>query len=305
LDQAGARFDRRFYVVAELQDLLRILESKVAAGEGLDDEHTCSAREYLAYRTLEQVMGIRDVEEHAKQHDFLVEAVAKTKAAIDQIQRGENYESSFNDMMAHSTTEPLHQLWRELADLSDRLCALAEKELAGTPFDQEDNRFILEYGETLAPLMFHIGHASEAPRDDVPKVIDVVYSPNVGEYLEVGIGRPRIMYVLYPTDDGEVLCRGAILPYYEFQSDKRLNDAEWKTMLDSADAPDPPGWLSSLVPPTSIQKTRREDVGSSVPVWAYCAAAVLAVTALCLTLRRRRRAGQAAPATAEDSPPTP
>jgi len=305
MNRASARFDRRLYVVAELQDLLRILESKLAAGEGLDDEDTCSASEYLAYRTLEQVMGIRDVEEHAKQHDFLVEAVAKTKAAIDHIQRGEDYESSFNDMMAHSTTEPLHQLWRELADLSGRLCTLAEKELAGTPFDQEDNRFILEYGEALAPLMFHIGHASETPRDDVPKVIDVVYSPNVGEYLEVGIGRPRIMYVLYPTKDGEVLCRGAVLPYYEFRSDKRLNDGEWKLMLDSADAPDPPDWLTSLVPPTSSQKTHRQAGRGPVPVWAYCGAAAVAVTALWFTFRRRRRAGKAAPAAAGESPPPP
>ena len=87
--------------------------------------------------------------------------------------------------------------------------------------------------------MFHDGCGSEIPRDDAPRVVDVVYNPNLGEYLEVGVGRPRIMYVLYPTDQGEVLCRGAVLPYYEFRSPKRLDDGEWRALLRSDKAPRP------------------------------------------------------------------
>ena len=71
--------------------------------------------------------------------------------------------------------------------------------------------------------------------------------------LKLAFGRPRIIYVLYPAPDGSnVVCRGAVLPYYEFRSAKRLDDLEWKAMLDSKNAPDQPAWLPSTGRETRI-----------------------------------------------------
>jgi hypothetical protein len=133
-----------------------------------------------------------------------------------------------------------------LAKVSARLRLLADKQLNSERFDEEDRDFIVTYGRHLAPLMFHIPSPSATPRDDVPRIVDVVCDPLGGAYLEVGVGRPQIVYVLYPTERGEVLCRGAILPYYEFLSPKRLTDVEWKQILDSSDVPAQPEWVTSF-----------------------------------------------------------
>ena len=44
---------------------------------------------------------------------------------------------------------------------------------------------------------------------DIPRSRD-------GKVLEVGVARPRALYVLYPIKGKEILCRGVVLPYYEF-----------------------------------------------------------------------------------------
>ena len=36
------------------------------------------------------------------------------------------------------------------------------------------------------------------------------------------------------------------MPYYEFESPKRLNDNEWILMLDSAFRPDIPEWIKPI-----------------------------------------------------------
>jgi hypothetical protein len=57
------------------------------------------------------------------------------------------------------------------------------------------------------------------------------------------------MWVLYPTRNGEVLCRGAIMPYAEFVNGGRLTDGEWKGLLDSPKRPEVPAWVRPVIPP--------------------------------------------------------
>jgi hypothetical protein len=116
------------------------------------------------------------------------------------------------------------------------------------PFTEAEAEFLRSgYGEALAKLMFYDGNSYMDSRDDAPRIIDVASNPQKGRYLKVGIGRPHALYVLYPTKNGEILCRGAVLPYYEFAHPQRLTDAEWKTLLDSKDKPAPPVWVQSLM----------------------------------------------------------
>ena len=74
--------------------------------------------------------------------------------------------------------------------------------------------------------------------------MDVFSDPLRGKRLHVGIGRPRPLLVLYPWQGREVLCVGGVLPYYEFETEEPLTDAEWKALLDSPKAPRPPAWWS-------------------------------------------------------------
>ena len=77
-----------------------------------------------------------------------------------------------------------------------------------------------------------------APRDrDTANVADIqmigsnVVNKPAGSFLEVGSGRFSTMYVIYRLDDKYYLGSGSVMNYYEFYSDKRLNNDEFKEML--------------------------------------------------------------------------
>jgi hypothetical protein len=106
--------------------------------------------------------------------------------------------------------------------------------------------------------MLYAGNAYLTPRDDAPRVVDVHYNPNVARHLHVGVARPRALYVLYPLDKGEVLCRGAVMPYYEFEHGERLTDADWKSLLDSDNRPETPSWTGPIIGTEGIGRARPE-----------------------------------------------
>jgi hypothetical protein len=145
----------------------------------------------------------------------------------------------------------LDSRWQTLATLCHRLETLAHKQLRGTSFSKEDNQWITDYGATLAQVMFYDGNSYVSPNDDAPRVADVFSNPSTGQFMEVGIARPRALYVLYPIQGREILCRGAVFPYHEFACRARLTDAEWKSLLDSPERPETPEWCR----PISVQET--------------------------------------------------
>src|SRR5262249_26962778 len=130
---------------------------------------------------------------------------------------------------------------------------LAHKQLRRVPFSDKDEYAIRNYGKRLARLMLYEGHAYMHPKDDAMRVVDVFSNPRKGQYLEVGVGRPRLLYVLYPVKGGEILCRGAVMPYYEFPHSGRLTDEGWKQLLDSPRRPTAPDWLAPLKVPARAE----------------------------------------------------
>jgi hypothetical protein len=141
-------------------------------------------------------------------------------------------------------TPDLRTRWHLLSSLCLHLDALAQKQLRGVDFDKEETNFIYSYGEKLSQVMLYDSDSFEMARDDAPRIADVYRNPNIGKYLEIAIGRPRSFYILYPYHGGEVLCEGAVMPYYEFPHATPMTDPEWMQMLDSKPAPKP------LVPTT-------------------------------------------------------
>ncbi|MDI6449589.1 DUF3160 domain-containing protein [Anaerobaca lacustris] len=140
------------------------------------------------------------------------------------------------------------RLWPLLEELSLRLESIARKQLAGLRLDGADDAFITSYGGRLAKIMGYDGnYSSEHPKDDAPRIADVYSNPEVGGNLHVGVGRARAIYVLYPWQGQSVLCRGAVMPYYEFVDGGRLTDEEWKARLDSGARPDVPSWLRPII----------------------------------------------------------
>jgi hypothetical protein len=138
--------------------------------------------------------------------------------------------------------------WDHLNTLCLRVEALAHKQLRAAPLSKEERRFVLDYGRMLADAMFYWGNSYVSPNDDAPRIADVMHNPNANACLEAGVGRPRALYVLYPYKGVEILCRGAVMSYYEFsRPDPPLTDAEWKDLLDSKDGPAQPGWLRPIL----------------------------------------------------------
>jgi hypothetical protein len=79
---------------------------------------------------------------------------------------------------------------------------------------------------------------------EVPRAVDVFSGPE--GHLQVAIGRPRILYVLYPWNGQELLCVGSVLPYYDFLHEPdRLTDSAWTKKLDSSPPPQPK-WIAPI-----------------------------------------------------------
>ena len=146
--------------------------------------------------------------------------------------------------------------WNQLSELCLQLQALSEKQLRGADWNEIEIQFIKQYGENLARIMGYEGNSYLTPRDDAPRWAAYASDPGKQILYAAGIGRPRSLYVLYPWKGREILCKGAVLQYYEETESTRLTDAEWQTKLDSAAAPALPDWLEAQAPGFKRDKAR-------------------------------------------------
>ena len=139
--------------------------------------------------------------------------------------------------------EPLDERWQDFERTARRLEAMAHKQLRHQPWDETEKQTINGYGGHLAFAMGIIG----SNRDDAPRWAEVHRDPRKDQSVAVGIGRPRLLHVLYPWNGTEILCRGAVLPFYEYHSQARLTDSDWQQLLDSPQAPLMPEWIAPYV----------------------------------------------------------
>lgn len=142
--------------------------------------------------------------------------------------------------------------WQDFTALCLKLNELASKQLRHRPLSEADNQFYYDFGSSLASFMGYDSNEFDNVHDDAPRIVDIYSNPNSGKFMEGGIGRPLLMYLLYPYDGKLILTHGAVLPYYEFSSGERLTDQAWADLLNTPTAPNPPEWLkevtSMLVP---------------------------------------------------------
>jgi hypothetical protein len=166
----------------------------------------------------------------------------------DQLERGElPADENLRKSLLRVGTD-VKSRWSRLARICDRLEMLSHKQLRQADFNARDRNFLEGYGKELAYLMFYESNSYVRPIDDAPRVIDVFSNPTRrAAYLEVGIGRPRELLILYPWKGRDRLCVGGVLPYHEFTHGERLDDAGWKRLLHSKDAPRPPAWLRPIL----------------------------------------------------------
>jgi hypothetical protein len=161
--------------------------------------------------------------------------IAALRTEVAAYERGEKQPPSIES--------DLRKRWLMFERVCRRLEVLAYKQLRKEPWTPEEERFLRSYGEDLGFVMGYLGNSWLDPRDDAPRWVEVHSDPRRDQLLAVGIGRARLIHVLYPWQGTEILCQGAVMPYYEYHSKDRLNDVEWRTLLDSSQTLSMPDWI--------------------------------------------------------------
>lgn len=121
-----------------------------------------------------------------------------------------------------------------------RLEGLARKELASTPFTQDEQDFLVR-------LMDKRGRGSGPPRYDgwypglvfgnpndqfKPVVADVHTDPNSGQILHAAVGNTRLLVVAIDNQNDRRVYVGPSFTYHEFLDRERLTDHGWKERLE-------------------------------------------------------------------------
>jgi hypothetical protein len=251
LDNAGV-FDLAL-VGNNVMDFVRLCE-KTGSEEALSSEARNMSEQELQRLTLgaELMSGLRYIDFEKDIKTNFRGNVAKLRTIAKDLQKGKlpNDEHLREIIQEYS----LKALWDELVHVSRTLELISKKQLKGQDLTEYEP-FVEKYGEKIARIMLYGGNSYIEPKDDSTKIADVCYNPTLSKgYLHAGIGRPRTLYVLYPWQGRQILCKGAVMPYYEFAHDTRLNDTEWKELLDSAQRPDVPDWLKEVISDNGLSK---------------------------------------------------
>jgi hypothetical protein len=196
--------------------------------------------------------------EEAMTRDEVTQALAVADDAVRRLDGTEPLPDKLRDLVRMNATD-FRPTWRALERLVLRLEAMAEKQLRGASWNDDETELLRDYGHVLAAAMLYGGNAYESPRDDAPRVASVfadLRDPSKPSYFQVAVARPRALYLLYPWKGGEVLCRGAVMPYREFSRGARLTDSEWAALSSTPDAPSVPEWMASITAPVRVPEKK-------------------------------------------------
>ena len=142
-------------------------------------------------------------------------------------------------------------------DLAHRAEEVAHKEIAGQPLTPDDYDWIKELRYSFDRSLL-LPRGSDEIKDpsllQMALVADVATDAVSGRVLEEGIGTPqRIIVVVKDAFGGTRLTVGYVYSWYEFISNRRWNDAEWKKIIYSGSertrklqGVTPPAWYSTF-----------------------------------------------------------
>ncbi len=149
------------------------------------------------------------------------------------------------DFFQERQTPP--KLMRDFAPVCDKLAELARKILEGAALTEADEKWIAEYGSTLARFQFFSANESEAPGDNFPIVDRVQSDPARKTVVYAGLGRPQALYVILPGEGRLRLYRGAVMTYRTFvrTNEEPLDDQAWRAVARTGEIPPPPDFTRS------------------------------------------------------------
>ena len=129
----------------------------------------------------------------------------------------------------------------EFAKVCDVLSDIAAKQLEGRELDDDQCTHLKGLGESLARLDGYTSNSWASPRDDHPRSVVVAGVFNLPasstEYLEVGLARPEILYVIVKRHGKARLYRGAVLSYRSSRSKAIRTAGAWNLHSKSIQPP--------------------------------------------------------------------
>jgi len=148
-------------------------------------------------------------------------------------------------------SEEMDWRFRRTDRLLRRILALSIKELSGEPLDQNELRYIKDFGETLDNAIGEL--TADSKRTTI--VADVHTDPNSGLVVEEGTGPVDLMWVVWKMPGGAgspggatIAGAGPVLSHYEFKHpmSDRLTDEKWREMV-KGEAPARAPWTERFV----------------------------------------------------------
>jgi hypothetical protein len=151
--------------------------------------------------------------------------------------------------------------FRELANQAEEI---AHKEIAGEPISTKDYEW-LRYLSGSFDSSLLLPRGADTIKDpsllQMALVTDVATDAVEGRVLEEGIGTPqRIIVVAKDAFGGTRLTVGYVYSWFEFASNRRWNDTEWKKIIYAADAQT--RRLQGVTPPTWYSKFAKDAGGA-------------------------------------------
>ncbi len=150
--------------------------------------------------------------------------------------------------------ENLERLQKLALDLK----TISEKELQGQSPTEEEYELIRSYGVQLEHFWLETLRDQDSNKNsnhllvDNPAMLvtDVATAPP-DTVLQEASGFIQTIYAVVPVEGKLRIARGGVYSYYEFpwQSNDRLTDDTWRTMLYSKKAPEAPDWTASFIVP--------------------------------------------------------
>jgi hypothetical protein len=209
-----------------------------------DDFHTGTIRETITRLGNKSLLASSHYTSDEEMRIDYRDAIAFLKDIADKTERGE-----FSPVDLSPSGHPtLAARWESLETLSRQLETILAKQLDETELNHLERMVLIHFGNKLARTMGYFHFAERDVRDDAPRWAEVAHITDDDQSLGIGTSRAQTIHVLYPWHGEELLCIGAMLPYFEeWAPTKRLTDDEWRQKLDSPAAPPPPTWIQPLL----------------------------------------------------------
>lgn len=138
----------------------------------------------------------------------------------------------------------------ETASKADLFRQMAEKELAGSPLTNREYEEILNIGRVAEHhfLIFKSLASEEnalSEPDPMPRIVDVAGGgPFQIPFLMAAVGRPMEWNHIVPWFGRRQIAKGSVYSWYEFVSDKLMNDEQWR---ESVAARPHPEWIAPFL----------------------------------------------------------